>query len=59
MSTGILYQLLIFVGVMRILSLNVNTPVSPPRKKGRGVVKGLEERRGILRTYKALQLMNS
>ena len=28
---------------MRILSLKVNTPVSPPRKKGRGMVKGLEE----------------
>ena len=50
MLTVILYQLLIFVGVMRILSLKVNTPVSPPRKKGRGMVKGLEERGGILRT---------
>ena len=55
MLTVILYQLLIFVGVMRILSLKVNTPVSPPRKKGRGMVKGLEERGGILRTHKALQ----
>ena len=36
MSTGILYQLLIFVGVMRILSLNVNTPVSPPTEEGKG-----------------------
>ena len=55
MLTVILYQLLIFVGVMKILSLKVNTPVSPPRKKGRGMVKGLEERGGILRTHKALQ----
>ena len=43
MLTVILCQLLIFVGVMRILSLIVNTPVSPPWKKGRGMMKGLEE----------------
>ena len=55
MLSVILYQLLIFVGVMRILSLKVNTPVSPPWKKGRGIVKGLEEWGGILRTHKALQ----
>ena len=51
----ILCQLLIFVGVMRILSLKVNTPVSPPWKKGRGMMKGLEEWGSILQTHKALQ----
>ena len=55
MLTVVLYQLLIFVSVVRIVSLKVNTPISPPRKKGRGMVEGLEEWGGILRTHKALQ----
>ena len=43
MLTVVLYQLLIFVSVVRIVSLKVNTLISPPRKKGRGMVEGLEE----------------
>ena len=55
MLTVVLYQLLIFVSVVRTVSLKVNTPISPPRKKGRGMVEGLEEWGGIVSTHKALQ----